>query len=112
MPSDRQFPPVLAYAAAIAIPIALGIGWSHIDSLVRGVPGYVFVVAVALMARFLGVGPAMAATLSFGAVLWFHVWPVMFPDWPLEVRVSRLLLFSAAAAILASLSRQTAVAVQ
>jgi PAS domain S-box-containing protein len=112
MPSGRQFPPVLAYAAAIAIPIAIGIGWPYVDALIRGVPGYVSVVAVALIARFLGLGPAMAATLTLGAVLWFHVWPVVFPGWPLEFRVSRLLLFSVAAAILASLSRQTAVAVQ
>jgi PAS domain S-box-containing protein len=112
MPSHRQLPPVLAYAAAIAIPIAIGIGWSNVDALMRGVPGYVSVVAIALIARFLGVGPAMAATGTFAAVLWFHVWPAVFPDRPLEFRVSRLLLFSTAAAILASLSRQTAVATQ
>ena len=112
MPSVRQYRPVLAYAAAIAIPIALGIGWPHVDALMRGVPGYVSVVVIALIARFLGVGPAMAATLTFAVVLWFHVWPILFGDRPLMFRVSRLLLFSTAAAILASLSRQTAVAVQ
>src|SRR5690349_9325385 len=44
MPSNRQIPPVLAYAAAIAIPITLGLGWAEVDARMRGVTGYVFVV--------------------------------------------------------------------
>jgi two-component system NarL family sensor kinase len=107
MRSNRKFRLAVFYAIAIATPVALAIGWTAFDPLLQGVPGYLALVVVALIARFLGFYPAIAATSSFAAVLWFHVLPIVFAGRPLPFLLIRLLLFVIAAAVVASLSRQT-----
>jgi PAS domain S-box-containing protein len=112
MRSNRKLRLAVSYAVAAATPVAAGFGWTAFDPLLQGVPGYVALLLLALIARFVGFYPAIVATWSFAVVLWFHVLPTVFPERPLSFLAIRLLLFVIAAAAVASLSRQTAVEVR
>jgi PAS domain S-box-containing protein len=112
MRENRKLALALQYAAAIVVPLALGTIWPLFHPVVRGVPGYASILLIAITARFLGMWPAIIATSSFAGVLWFHVWPAIFSDRTLTFLLIRLGMFVVTALILASLSRQTAVAVR
>jgi signal transduction histidine kinase len=104
-----KFRLVVTYVFAVTAPVAVAIGWTAFHPLLQGVPGYFSLLAVALIARFLGFRAAIAATASFAAVLWFYVLPIVFADRSLAFLLIRLLLFVSAAAVVASLSRQAGV---
>jgi PAS domain S-box-containing protein len=95
------------YAGAIAIPIGVAIAWERFGSPLQNAPGYLSLLLVAVIARFAGFLPAMAATLSFAAVLWFYLLPFTFPGHSLSFLILRLLLFVLTATVIAGISRQT-----
>jgi PAS domain S-box-containing protein len=112
MPSKPKLGLVFTYLTAFAIPVALGAAWTALHPLLQGAAGYLALLLVALIARFLGFHAAIAATASFAAVLWFHLLPSLFPDHPPSFLLIRIVLFVIAASIMASISRQTDVALR
>src|SRR5712691_222537 len=96
----------LTYSAAILIPLAAAVGWNEASPILQAIPGYVYLLLVALLARFLGFGPTIACTLTSAGVLWFHVFLLVFPHQPQVFLLLRLLFFVAASVVIASISRQ------
>jgi PAS domain S-box-containing protein len=89
------------------IPFAIAVGLKEFfPPLLQGVPGYLTLLAVALIARFFGFTPAIAAALSFAAIHWVYLLPAVFPGRPLPFLIVRLVLFILAATVIASISRQ------
>jgi two-component system NarL family sensor kinase len=95
--------PLSQYLIAILVPIALGGIWLDVVGL-NPVAVSPFFLCIAVVARFFGFGPALACTLASALPLWNIAFPVERA--PLFVQVVRLLLFLAAAVVLASVSRQ------
>jgi PAS domain S-box-containing protein len=92
---------------AVTIPLAIAASWPARPPPVRDLPALIFVLVVALVARFRDVGPAIASTLTFAGVLWFRV----FPGWVLSSHDTRfhlltLSIFVGTALAIASLNRQ------
>jgi two-component system NarL family sensor kinase len=105
--TSRTFRNVRSSVFAFLIPIALTVGLEKFyPPALRAVPGYLTLLAVAVIARFFGFIPAMAATLSFAAVHWIYLLPAAFPGRPLPFVIVRLVLFVFAATAIASISRQ------
>ncbi len=96
----------LTYSAAILIPLVAAVGWNEASPILQAIPGYVYLLLVALLARFLGFGPAIACTLTSAGVLWFYVFPLVFPHQSHMFFLLRLLFFVAAAVVMASISRE------
>jgi two-component system NarL family sensor kinase len=91
------------YLIAILVPLAIGGLWPSLVGL-NPVTVSPFFLAIAVVARFFGFGPALACTQVSTLPLWkivFHVEPQ-----PLSSQVVCLLLFLAASVVLASISRQ------
>src|SRR5713101_612297 len=97
---------ILAYTAALLAPLALAVGWLRFSPILQAIPGYVYLLLVALVARFLGFGPAIAVTLSAAVALWLFVLPLVFGEQAQTFFLYRLLLFIAASILIASISRQ------
>jgi PAS domain S-box-containing protein len=93
----------LQYLLAIAAPIAVG-------QLLAGplaakpVQASAFFLCIALTARFLGFGPAVASTLTSASIFWTVV--VATESSSTNVQVARLLMFVTASVVVASVSRQ------
>jgi len=97
---------ILAYTAALLAPLALAVGWLRFSPILQAIPGYVYLLLIALVARFLGFGPAIAVTLSAAVALWLFVLPLVFGEQAQTFFLYRLLLFIAASILIASISRQ------
>jgi len=105
--TSRNLGNLSKFLIAFLLPIAIAIGVTDfLPPLLQGVTGLLSLLAVALTARFLGFLPAIAATLSFAAVQWFHVWPAVFPGRPPPFLIVRLVLFVTVATLIASISRR------
>jgi PAS domain S-box-containing protein len=93
----------LQYLIAIAAPIAVG-------QLLAGplaakpVQASAFFLCIALTARFLGFGPAVASTLTSASIFWTVV--VATDSNSTTVQAARLLMFVTASVVVASVSRQ------
>ncbi len=98
----------LTYSAAIVIPLAVAVGWNEVSPILQAIPGYVYLLLVALLARFLGFGPAIVSTLTSAGLLWFYVFPLVFPQQSREFFLLRLSFFVAASVVMASICRQRA----
>jgi PAS domain S-box-containing protein len=96
----------VSYVAVALISIVLAIEWKEFSKLLRGMPGSVHLLLVALIARFLGFGPALLFTLASSAVLWLHVLPLVFPAATPAFYIVRLAIFVICSIVIASISRQ------
>jgi PAS domain S-box-containing protein len=107
MPSTPiQNTALATYATAILISLAIALGWREFGPLLQNVPGYLSLLLVALIARYLGFAPAMAATLTLAVLLWFHLLPNAFPSQPPPFVLLRVALFLLAGTVIAGISRQ------
>src|SRR5260370_31157857 len=70
----------LAYGAAIFVPLAIAVGWHEVSPTLQAIPGYVYLLVVALLARFVGFGPTIAFTLTSAAALGLYVLPLAFGE--------------------------------
>jgi PAS domain S-box-containing protein len=105
--ASRNLRKVSTFLLAFLIPLGVAAGSKEFfPPLLQGVPGYLSLLAIALVARFLGFVPAIGAILSFAAVLWFHLLPDTFSVQPRSFLILRLLLFLFTAAVIASISRR------
>ncbi|MEK6374795.1 MAG: PAS domain S-box protein [Acidobacteriota bacterium] len=94
----------LSYAAAVLIPLILAAGWDDFPPILQDLPTVLFLLLAALIARFLGFGPALVFSVVSGGVLWFHLLRFVSTE-PLPVLL-RLVLYLAASITIASISRQ------
>jgi PAS domain S-box-containing protein len=92
-----------SYLTAVLIPLAIGSQWKQLSPTLQFVPGYVYLLLVALAARFLGLGPAVVGTLVSTGVLGFWILPGLFPP---EWVALCLALFLGASIVVASISRR------
>jgi two-component system NarL family sensor kinase len=90
-----------AYAAAVVIPLLSAALWDGIPSLLQFAPVIVALLLVALFARFGGFGSAIVFILTSSAALW----AMLFRFEPAALAV-RVVIYIAAATIIASISRQ------
>lgn len=104
--ASRPINRVLASAIAIVIPFALALGWRALGAPLQNAPGYLSLLIVAVIARYFGFVPAVAAAVSLVAVLWFNLLPMAFPSQPLSFLIVRVALFFLAALVIAGISRQ------
>lgn len=93
----------LQYLVAIVAPVALGELAENILAT-KPVAASVFFLCTALTARYFGFGPALACILSSAWIFWTVV--LTTPAYPMQVQITRLLLFLTAAIVVASVSRQ------
>jgi PAS domain S-box-containing protein len=93
----------LSYLAAVLIPLAIGSQWNKLLPTLQMVPGYIYLLLVALAAQFLGFGPAIASTVTSAGVLAVCILYRLFPA---EGAYLRLMLFVAASVVIAGISRQ------
>jgi PAS domain S-box-containing protein len=96
----------LAYLVAVVIPLVLAAGWHLFPPILQATPGYVYLLLVALIARFLGFGPAIIFTPISAGVLWLYVLPLAFPTETQVFFLHRVLLFVAASIVIASIGQQ------
>ncbi|HEX2836351.1 MAG TPA: ATP-binding protein [Thermoanaerobaculia bacterium] len=94
----------LQYLLGLALPFAIITAGP--PGAVRPIAAYLFFLCIALTARFSGFGPAVACTGSAAIALWFGV--LRGGTHPQSVQVTRVLLFLAAAFVVATVSRQRA----
>jgi two-component system NarL family sensor kinase len=94
---------VLPYLFAVLLPFGISYGWAG-QEVARPIAAYLFFLCVALFARFLGFGPAVACTISSTLALW----KVFAEAHPQHVHATRVLLFLTAALLVAAVSRQRA----
>jgi two-component system, NarL family, sensor kinase len=93
----------LGYLAAVLIPLVLGTQWIRFSPALQQLPGYIYLLLIALTARFLGFGPAIAGTMASTAVLASYIYFRLFPA---EGAALRLFLFLVAAVVIAGVSRR------
>ena len=101
MPTNRKA--VLSYLGAVLIPLAIGIQWIKLAPAFQLLPGYIYLLLVALAARFLGFGPAVATTATSAVILATSIFFRLFPP---EGAYLRLILFIVAAIVIAGVSRR------
>jgi PAS domain S-box-containing protein len=94
----------LAYLIGCFVPIGLGKVWPG-PVASRPIAVYLFFLCIACMARFFGFGPAVACTIASAIALWDIVLSTT-PNHPFSVQATRMVLFLAAAFIVAAVSRQ------
>jgi two-component system NarL family sensor kinase len=93
-----------SYAAAIVVPLVLAARWATFAPILQDLPTVLFLLLVALIARFFGFGPALVFSLVSGGVLWFHLLRFVSTE-PVPVLL-RFVLYLAASITIASISRQ------
>ena len=93
---------VLGYVIAVVVPVAMASAWGVMSSELQR-PA-LFLLAIALIARFSGFGPALAFTFLSSLLLWFYVLP--FATTEPAYLVFREVLYVVAALTIASISRQ------
>ncbi len=93
------------YLAAVLTPLAIGSQWNQLFPTLQLVPGYIYLLLVALTARFLGFGPAIASIVTSAGVLTVCILYRLFPA---EGAYLRLLLFLAASVMIAGITRRGA----
>ena len=101
----REINRALLVCAAILIAIAAVVGWKQSVTLLQGVPGYLALLLLALLARFFGLIYALAATITLGFGFWFYILPSAFPE---RLAGLRLVLFLVAAVAIVAVSRRRA----
>lgn len=93
-----------SYAAAIIVPLIFAAVWASLPPILQELPTVLFVLLAALIARFLGFGPALVFSLISGGVLWLHLLRFVTTE-PLPILL-RLGLYLAASITIASIARQ------
>ena len=69
---------------AIAIAVVILLGWMQFWTA----PGYLALLIVAVVARSWGFLAAVVGTILLAGLLWFTVFPAVFPGRPLSARKS------------------------
>ena len=95
---------VAFYAAAVLTPLLLAAQWDTFPPILQELPTVLFLLLAALIARFLGYGPALVFNLVSGGVLWLHLLRFISTQ-PLPVLL-RLVLYLTASITIASIARQ------
>lgn len=93
----------LSYLAAVLIPLAVGSQWNRLFPTLQTVPGFIYLLLVALAARFLGFGPAVASIVTSAGLLVFCILYRLLPE---EDANLRLVLFLVTAVVIAGISRR------
>jgi PAS domain S-box-containing protein len=96
----------LRYGAAIVWPALLGALWPFFPRLVKESPGYTCAIAVGLVARYLGFGPAVASTAVGILVLFHRAFVLQLPHLTSAEIAVKIALFVGTAVVIASIARQ------
>src|SRR6266446_52118 len=92
------------YAAAIVIPILFAVAGSRVPAIVREAPAVVFLLVVALTARWCGFGPALLLAFTSTAVVGLTVY--RFLSMAPEPMAFRVFLYFTASLVIASISQR------
>ncbi len=97
---------VLRYAVALTVPAALALFWVLVPQPWDRVPVSLLLLAIAVIVRYFGDGPAIAAIIASAVTLWFRVYPFWTPPPPPAEVLGRVALFVLAAVLMAAISRR------
>jgi len=96
----------LQYGVAVVWPALLGALWPFFPRLVKESPGYTCAIAIGLVARYLGFGPALVST-AVGVVVLFHrAFVLQLPHLTSAQIAVKIALFVGTAIVIASIARQ------
>src|SRR6266550_95507 len=95
----------LQYLLAALVPIMIGAVWPWTQTFYP-FPASVFFLCIAVSARFFGFKPALLCTIVSAITFWSIAIEAGMAEYPMQLRIVRVLLFVVAALVVASLSRQ------